>query len=678
MENSPNFRIAAELYSALPLPASTDKEPHSIRLITLEQSTGKFKISCRLRAVPFEDAATNGYFALSYVWGDATITETIEVNGLPFQATANLVAALQWYSTSELASYPIWVDAICINQCDIPERNAQVRFMGMIYTCAWEALCFLGPEADALDAATFHLINALAQDLKDPDMLGEDPPLTPLKDPVYSVLISRLNNIPLLRTPVLYDRVYWTRLWTFQEVVLAPAARLIAGACTCYFQDLEEILHWVHTEPRETLIRRGKTPDGVSTDVWNFISELYFDVTAYWTTDVSQTRQDLRARNLTEDKLRNAAVARTVARGCYDPRDKLYGLAGIIDIGIEVDYAVSVATVYTRFASDIVSKSDDLYFIFGFVVNGQLDSKFGLPSWVPNYTSPQYFHPFRLGASANLNAPSTAKQVTINGNLLRLRGVTVDVVSDVMPAESGPEATFPPNNEWTRSRTAGVAQFLLHRNARTILSETLTEPGGQLLYRTGIPLLQAVLRLIGDDIFTRFGMFSTAPHSVIRPETLPMLVDSLISSDPSVGQHMAQLWLDRDPVDEFKVKDTLSSVLDPLRTESLRTEDVIRAASAAYDPQALSQRLGQFPFVQSDLTVPFHTETGYIGYGLRGVQQGDVVTVIGSCSMPVILRKAADGSDRYTLVSMCHVIGLRSGEAWKGDRSVDLQEFNIV
>lgn len=40
----------------------------------------------------------------------------------------------------------LWIDAICINQEDIEERNEQVHYMHKIYHTAAEVLIWLGPE----------------------------------------------------------------------------------------------------------------------------------------------------------------------------------------------------------------------------------------------------------------------------------------------------------------------------------------------------------------------------------------------------------------------------------------------------------------------------------------------------------------------------------------------------
>jgi hypothetical protein len=68
------------------------------------------------------------YFALSYTWGDPTLTRSIMVNGCEVTVTANLESALRHIrmATREMV---LWVDAVCINQNDETEKTAQVRMM---------------------------------------------------------------------------------------------------------------------------------------------------------------------------------------------------------------------------------------------------------------------------------------------------------------------------------------------------------------------------------------------------------------------------------------------------------------------------------------------------------------------------------------------------------------------
>lgn len=90
------------------------------------------------------------FAALSYTWGDSSQPETIDVNGTEFQVTRNLAAALRTLrKTSRFDSdFMLWIDALCINQKNIPEVNSQVGKMREVYTLSWSVIGFLGPEED--------------------------------------------------------------------------------------------------------------------------------------------------------------------------------------------------------------------------------------------------------------------------------------------------------------------------------------------------------------------------------------------------------------------------------------------------------------------------------------------------------------------------------------------------
>jgi hypothetical protein len=87
------------------------------------------------------------YVALSYTWGDASVTREIFVDDIPVSVTVNLYAALlQLRDHSRVRQgFRIWVDALCINQADLVERAVQVARMKEIYERAWHVVVWLGP-----------------------------------------------------------------------------------------------------------------------------------------------------------------------------------------------------------------------------------------------------------------------------------------------------------------------------------------------------------------------------------------------------------------------------------------------------------------------------------------------------------------------------------------------------
>jgi Heterokaryon incompatibility protein (HET) len=97
------------------------------------------------------------YDAISYTWGDPRKPKaSIVVNGHKLDVTENCVVAMLELRREGITCSTdrfIWIDAICINQEDIDERNQQVIFMLRIYQMAQNLIVWLGPEADESDKA---------------------------------------------------------------------------------------------------------------------------------------------------------------------------------------------------------------------------------------------------------------------------------------------------------------------------------------------------------------------------------------------------------------------------------------------------------------------------------------------------------------------------------------------
>ncbi|KAF2029746.1 heterokaryon incompatibility, partial [Setomelanomma holmii] len=83
--------------------------------------------------------------ALSYAWGDAKGDKGILLDGMPFTVRRNLWTFLQ-QARNRLTQPPtlLWIDAICINQTEVHERNLQVGLMGQIYSKASKVFVWLG------------------------------------------------------------------------------------------------------------------------------------------------------------------------------------------------------------------------------------------------------------------------------------------------------------------------------------------------------------------------------------------------------------------------------------------------------------------------------------------------------------------------------------------------------
>ena len=120
-----------------------------IRLVRLEPGAYGSLIRASLIVTPLRDIVDNEeqlkYEAVSYVWGDGRHKQMILLEGQRFWVTRNLHAALQHIRNANSAR-TLWIDALCINQSDMAERNSQILLMDAIYRKSTKVLVWLGSE----------------------------------------------------------------------------------------------------------------------------------------------------------------------------------------------------------------------------------------------------------------------------------------------------------------------------------------------------------------------------------------------------------------------------------------------------------------------------------------------------------------------------------------------------
>lgn len=101
--------------------------------------------------------------AVSYVWGEPIFSVTLRISETSIiNITKNLSDALRRFRKPGVPR-TLWVDALCINQSEIQEKNRQVQLMGQIYQYAQTVLAWLGDVSDAkIDTGSIELVGSLA------------------------------------------------------------------------------------------------------------------------------------------------------------------------------------------------------------------------------------------------------------------------------------------------------------------------------------------------------------------------------------------------------------------------------------------------------------------------------------------------------------------------------------
>jgi hypothetical protein len=101
-----------------------------IRLAILQPASREVTIKLRFEYTTF--AQKPEYEALSYTWGKQGVLKAIELNRSCVNIQKDLWLALISLRDARKKRV-LWIDAICINQADLEERNHQVRRMDIIF-----------------------------------------------------------------------------------------------------------------------------------------------------------------------------------------------------------------------------------------------------------------------------------------------------------------------------------------------------------------------------------------------------------------------------------------------------------------------------------------------------------------------------------------------------------------
>lgn len=137
----------------------------TIRLIeVLPPQPGSESIQCKLT----HKTTDVQYTCLSYVWGLESSSHDVYINGRVTWVRPNLWRFLRAVSMSLSRAHPtqqssekdswlpqaLWIDALCIDQENIDERNHQVQQMGEIYKNAHSVIAWLHDTEDADECST--------------------------------------------------------------------------------------------------------------------------------------------------------------------------------------------------------------------------------------------------------------------------------------------------------------------------------------------------------------------------------------------------------------------------------------------------------------------------------------------------------------------------------------------
>jgi hypothetical protein len=326
---------------------------------------------------------------------------------------------------------PIWIDALCINQASLEEKNIQIPHMGNIYRQASKVLVWLGGASKVEEEALRALPAVVtALDEAEPSLGLWNAHHNPSEkmDTIFTEL--GLPDPKSDAWPTIYGlfrRSWFQRLWVLQEIALAKRIEVLCGSVTVDWDLIEKLPRVVYKHRLVRLVSNKHTEDEESRLGFDLlcgfgVCRTWLSKTPEWGVFIPHLLAFIRDRDV------------------KNPVDKIYGVLNLVlkplRDSILVDYSRPAAEVYADFASRWVLYDCDFSLLSEATGSGTLKMD-GLPSWCPNFNSPG--PPSRFGGDigqlsgyhAGFRQPFEAKGGMINRlnpNTITCPGFVVDIL----------------------------------------------------------------------------------------------------------------------------------------------------------------------------------------------------------------------------------------------------------
>ena len=578
-------------YEHLPLDGS------QVRLVTILPGGELEALRCTVRN--FIQTNDLQYEALSYVWGDPTITSPILLNEHEFEVTTNLEAALRnlRYEDKERL---LWIDAICINQRSIPEKNAEVRRMHLIYQRAQQVIVWLGRETepgDIIGAGDSLITAASTLTVQLLDMLSD----TQEEMDVLNVLHQTGDVVLALQVlGKLFTRPWFLRIWIVQEIALAKTAIVAFGP---------QRITWDRFIRAVNAIQSLEYGD--NHHIWGISGAARAARVQWCRLDVAREQVKSAAMQLVLLlwQLRTSQVT--------DSRDRLFGILGLIrqdtsDPLLAIEYQKSAAEVFKDLSTYLIQQ--------GFLADTLCAVTYGiedLPHWAPIWTA--QLEPSKetgksssriskglgvfLAASRSRGSEGAQARFSEGGRQLTVKGALIDGVAFVSKSY-----------ECSKDADLSLEERLESMRARLLLWEDELEECG-----------------ISHRLYSQRELRLETWKEAILHET----EDSWLGQNYDVLLGRAVPTEDGDRRSIPPAKD--SAIITRLVTE-------------------LEMTLGS----EFEYRRPFITANGLMGSTGSNcrVMVGDLLCVFVGCAMPFLLRPVEGTQGLFRFMTCCFVPGL--------------------
>lgn len=322
--------------------------------------------------------------------------------------TRNLEIALR-HLREVFGRLTLWIDALCINQCDDAEKGVQVSMMGEVFSRAQKVIIWVG-EATASSDAMMTALNGI--DFDD------------ISEAVYEHWKATFKEFE--------KRPWFTRAWVLQEIVLAREG----SSLVC----------------------------GLQSTSWASFAAVWWDLNKYFArqlgfdgskSEVTATSVVAKFHRLRKEYVKHSFDFEYLIRFTNDleasnPRDHVYALRALLHEEqrqfLQVDYTKPTWRVFAEAMQLVLHRTGGaVRFPVWLNFHGGMTPIEGLPTWVHDLTGPRRSNGSTATRSANHAWPAESMSGSDGGKrylghagishdmrMLSLRCLVVDTVTDTL------------------------------------------------------------------------------------------------------------------------------------------------------------------------------------------------------------------------------------------------------
>ncbi|KIM99859.1 hypothetical protein OIDMADRAFT_146401 [Oidiodendron maius Zn] len=322
--------IDPPLYIYRPLDPS---EPLNIRLLNLEP--GESSETVKISIIEGTLREPLDFEALSYVWGGEEKPNTVVVEGRRLPVTANLYRALLGLRNAKSPRI-LWVDAICIDQSNIPERNRQVGIMRSIYNNAKQVVIWLGEEEET-DELALRMMEKFEEEKSKSHQNSKE--LKSFQELFYPLPPDTAPEWPALAK--FLQRSWFERVWTLQEIYVSKYPLVIFGPRVVSWDAISNIIMYI----KNNNLRRSRAQSVGNPGL------ILYDF-----------------------------LLKTMPYRITDPRDRVFAVLGIVELNhyrhpdvhqedispyssIKIDYSLTCKEVYESVARFMLLEAKELSYL---------------------------------------------------------------------------------------------------------------------------------------------------------------------------------------------------------------------------------------------------------------------------------------------------------------------------